>query len=122
MVWTVGSVTLPTPEKMRVHGSTNKQTENNSGDYPTVMNDGKSLSITLEGTLVGDLSTVWTATIDPLLALIGTEVAVVGDGLIDGDYNLDDFRPSRDNPAMYTYTLSLSKAKTIVTFVRTWLG
>ena len=64
----------------------------------------------------GDMATVYTTYIDPLLDLVGTEVAVVADGVLDGDWLLDDVQPTRDNPVLWAYTLTLSKGSTNYTF------
>lgn len=87
-----------------------------SGNYPAQTVDGAEMTVTLEGTLIGDLATVYTTYISPLLALVGTEVTLTADGVLDGTWLVDDCAPNRDNPAAWGYSLTLSKGSSNYTF------
>jgi hypothetical protein len=116
VTWTIESVTIPVPSKCRIAKRANKEKMPVSGDFPAQSVDGAEMTVVLEGSFMGDMATVFTATVDPLLDLVGTQVTLSADGVLDGEWMLDDFTPNRDNPSLWAYTLTLSKGSTNYTF------
>lgn len=116
MAWTIESVTIPVPSKCRITCRANKEEMPVSGDYPAQTVDGLKLTVVLEGSFVGVMATVYAATVAPLLALVGTQITLSADGVLDGEWMLDDFTPNRDNPSFWAYTMTLSKGSTNYTF------
>ena len=116
MTWTVESTSIPVPSKCRIAKRANKEKMPVSGDYPAQTVDGVELTVVLEGAFFGDMATVFAATVSPLLLLVGTQVTLSADGVLDGEWMLDDFTPNRDNPSLWAYSMTLSKASTNYTF------
>ncbi len=70
------------PSKCRIVKRANKEKMPVSADYPAQVVDGVELSVVLEGSFVGDMATVFAATVSPLLALVGTQVTLSADGVL----------------------------------------
>ena len=82
---------------------------------------GTKTTVTLKGTIANAALTaaqIVSTYITPLCGLVGTQVAVTTtDGMIDGDWLLDTFDPSRDNPApIYDYNIMLVKGSENITY------
>jgi hypothetical protein len=123
MVWSFGTVTLPYgPSKVQRNKSANKEQICQSGDDPIQIVDGfKDNNVSLTGTIADSTKTaaeLVSTYIDPLLAIVGSEITVVStDGSCSGTWLLDDFQPSKETAAnLWRYSMRLSKGKANYTF------
>src|SRR5665647_2496936 len=103
MTWVIGTVTLPfAPSSVRMPKSADKEQVKPDAGEPVNIVTGTKTTVTLKGTISNPTLTaaqIVSTYIAPLYGLVGTQVAVTTtDGMIDGDWLLDTFDTSRDNP------------------------
>ena len=115
MTWTIGTVTLPfAPSSVRMPKSADKEQVKPDSENPVNVVTGTKSTVTLKGTISNPALTasqIVSTYINPLYDQVGTQVAVTTtDGMIDGDWLLDSFEASRDNPyPNWDYNMTLVK-------------
>lgn len=112
MSYSIGAVTLPSaPSRASKRNPVKVETFEIDSDLPVLIVPGMSaVELTLEGSFVGDKSTIETNYLSPLEALKGTEVTVAfPDSRYDGNWILADFSYVELNAKQISYKIKLLK-------------
>ena len=112
MSYSIGAVTLPTgPSRASKSNTVKIETFEIDGDLPVLIVPGLSaVQLTLEGSLVGDKSSIESNYLSPLEALKGTEVTLAfPDTRYDGNWVLADFSYVELDAKRFSYKIKLLK-------------
>ena len=109
MSYVIGTVTLPTGPARMSKRNPAKVEEFEITGLPVLIVPGLgAVELSIEGFLVGNKETIETNYLQPLEALIGTEVTLAfPGGRYDGDWVLADFTYSEVNAKKFSYTIKL---------------
>jgi len=111
MSYVIETVTLPTGPTRVSKRNPAKVEEFEKAGLPILIVPGMgAIELNIEGFLVGDKATIETTYLQPLEALVGTEVTLAfPGGRYDGDWVLADFSYVEVNAKKFGYTIKLLK-------------
>jgi len=109
MSYVIETVTLPTGPARVSKRNPAKVEEFEKAGLPILIAPGLgAIELSIEGFLVGDKATIETNYLQPLEALVGTEVTVsFPDSRYDGEWVMADFTYSEVNAKKFSYTIKL---------------
>jgi len=109
--YVIGSVTLPTAPRRVTKRNPAKVEEFEVDGLPILIVPGHgAIELSLEGSFVGNKSTIESSYLSPLEDLKGTEVTLsCPDSRYDGDWILADFVYVEVNAKQFTYQIKLLK-------------